>query len=129
MISGSDIGKIIYDVCREYGVETFIKGSIPIKDVDGERITISVGQIHDGRLWRSCYVNVNWYVPDVMSEGNAVRLEDIEVLMRPLHEGCGRAGGIQYRWRCETTEVAPDESLRCHYVNLKLLFETLKVLE
>lgn len=126
MITISDIGERIYDDCRQFGVATYLKGNIPDGEVTTERIVIYPTQIANGMYWQRCFLDVNWCVPDI-DEAASLRLKQIERELVKIYTGTGVIDDSAYTYNKDSTEIAEDKDLKCHYVNVRLLFKIQKV--
>lgn len=120
----SEIEEYFYDQCKDFGVEVWLTDSFPWDSIDDERIAIIVGHNQPSRYWNNCYVKINWLVPDINTEANKIRLKEIESSMKVLHRG----GGDGFRYSLDRTSVENDSQLRCHYVNITLLFQSQNIL-
>lgn len=127
MITISDIGEILFDKCKPFSLPTYIKGSIPLGEVTEERICILPMSIEDGKYWCKCSVKVNWCVPDVLGE-RSPRIKDAEKALESLYYGQGTLDGAKYKYKKSSVSVEQNSELRCHFVNLSLLFYIQKVL-
>lgn len=128
-MSQSEIAEIIYDAAEYLGTPRYIADTMPaeaIAEAGQPRLVIIVGQTRPARYWANCYVKVNFCVPDIQSatdKADALKLKDAELALRPLHNGTGNKDGETYRYSLETTEIVSDTDMRCHYVNITLLFQ------
>ncbi len=120
----SEIEEYFYDKCKDFGVPVWLTGSFPWDRVDEERIAIIVGHNQPSRYWNNCYVKINWLVPDICAEANKIRLKEIEGSLKSLHMD----GGDGFRYSLDRTSVESDRQLRCHYVNITLLFQHQNIL-
>lgn len=127
MITRTDIEEILYDKCRDFGVETYLADTTPIGEIKEERLVIIPKNIQDGRYWYRCFVEVNWCVPDIHNEKDGVRIKSVEKSMSVLDYGQGLCDGTQYRWKKESEGVESEPEANYHYVNKRLLFNIQKV--
>ena len=125
MITTSDIVDILYGVCAPFGVEVFRKGYIPEGVVSKERIVILPKDQTTETYWRKCFVEVNICVPNI-GEGiaNLGRLQELERQARRVFVGAaGEHDDSYYSYSISSISgVNKDDSLKCHYVNVRLLF-------
>jgi len=128
MITTSDIVDILYGVCIPFGMEIYRKGCIPDGVVKEERAVIIPKEQSTQTYWKKCFVEVNLCVPDI-GEGIADlnRLQEVE---RQAQEVFDSAAGVYdssaYRYSIESVNgVSKDDDMKCHYVNVRLLFEVL----
>lgn len=128
MIIIKDIEKIlIADMSKLIGVSSiYVTDDIPSGNVTEERVTIHVKAISNQPIFKKCFVEVNWCVPDNEGVINHERLGEVERQMSDLLESVGEYDDTTYRYSIESEEVIKSE-LRCHYVNIRLLFEILNV--
>ena len=132
MITTSDIVDILYEVCASFEIEVFRKGYIPNGEVTSERIVILPKDQTPETYWKKSFVEINICVPD-LSEGvaNIARLQELERQAQKVFLGyAGEYDGSGYTYSISSINgLNRDESLKCHYVNVRLLFEVLNVME
>lgn len=132
MITTSDIVDILYGVCTPFEVDIFRKGYIPDGEVTSERVVILPKDQTTETYWRKCFVEVNICVPD-LSNGvaNIARLQELERMARRVFVGdAGEYDESYYAYSISSISgINKDDSTKCHYVNVKLLFEVLNVME
>lgn len=132
MITTSDIADILYEVCASYGMDVYRKGYIPDGVVNKERVVILPKDQSPETYWRKSFVEVNVCVPDI-SEGvaNISRLQELERYSRALFASkAGEHDSSYYAYSISSISgMNKDASLKCHYVNIRLLFEVLNVNE
>lgn len=104
----------------------FVTDDIPSGNVTEERVTIHVKAISPQAIFKKCFVEVNWCVPDDEGVINHERLGEVERQMSDYLESVGEYDDTYYRYSIESEEIIKSE-LRCHYVNMRLLFEILNV--
>lgn len=128
MITTSDIVDILHGVCARYGVPVYRKGAIPEGIVDSERIVIIPKDQSPQTYWKKCFVEVNICVPDI-ADGMAdlSRLQEVERRAQLLFDGvAGTFDSSAYLFSIESLNgVNRDDSMKCHYVNVRLLFQVL----
>ena len=94
-----------------------------------ERIVKKEG---DGKLWLPRFADVNVCIPDFKSgRQNAPRLEEVERIagqLFPKTYASGVLDGSRYRFKRDSIGIEQDKPLRCHYVNVRILFETINVI-
>lgn len=132
MITTSDIVDILYGVCAPFGMAVFRKGYIPDGEVTSERVVILPKDQTTETYWRKCFVEVNICIPD-LSNGVAdiIRLQEIERQARRVFNGAaGEYDGSYYAYSVDSINgIIKDDNLKCHYVNVRILFEVLNVME
>lgn len=132
MITTSDIVDILYGVCAPFEIEVFRKGYIPQGVVARERIVILPKDQTPETYWKKSFVEINICVPD-LEEGvaNLSRLQELERQAQKVFIGyAGQHDGSSYTYSISSISgLNRDENLKCHYVNVRLLFEVLNVME
>ena len=128
MITATDIGNIIYRDCEAFGIERYQAGDFDEKlPVEADRAVVRVQRQQREKIWRKGFIDVNLCAPDVKGEANLVRLNQLE---RQAYEILGQENvseydGDKYTYSIYSTEMLADEQMKCHYVNVKLLFQVL----
>jgi hypothetical protein len=143
MIGPEDIGDILYEDLRVFGIETFVKGVVPAVNVDAgripqgslkaERIVIVPDETVTGRYWSRNFTEVNFCVPDLMING--VFMADRQRLKVLSREAVrffedwepGVYDGSTYMYSMSSVGTERDAEIVCHFVNVKLLFNVLNV--
>lgn len=132
MITTSDIVDILYGVCAPYGMDIYRKGNIPDGIVSKERVVILPKDQTPETYWRKSFVEINVCVPD-LREGvaNIFRLQELERFSQALFaSAAGEFDSSHYVYSISSISgLNKDGSLKCHYVNIRLLFEVLNVNE
>ena len=128
MITTSDIVDILHGVCVHYGAPVYRKGAIPDGVVTEERVVILPKDQSSQTYWKKCFVEVNICVPD-LADGvaNLARLQEVERRAQLLFDGiAGEYDSNSYLFTIESLSgVNRDDSMKCHYVNVRLLFQVL----
>ena len=71
---------------------------------------------------------MNLCVPDMDGDANLIRLQELErKAQETLDEVVGEYDGSNYYYLIDTIGTEADTELRCHYVNVRLLFQVLNV--
>lgn len=126
MIVTTDIANILYRDCKAFGMKIHQKGSIPDGEVNTERIIIYPKDQVPGKIWKKGFVEVNLCVPNESKHvANLIRLGELERQANALFDVVDSYNGTHYRYSIESIGIEADTALECHYVNCKLLFETL----
>lgn len=128
MITASDIARRIFDKCVSLGVKIEISGNIQDGKVKEPKIVIIPRSVEDGQSWYRGFVDVDYLIPDIAGEKDAIRLDSAERSLDILRYGQGVIEDVQYRYRRYSVSQLRDEGLDCHYVNYKLLIEIHKVI-
>lgn len=128
MITTSDIANILYADCEEkFRCPIYQKGNIPKGEVTEDRITIHPKNLGDGKFFEKCFVEVNISVPDDEDgEADTIRLQEYERISKAYFDTVSCYDGTYYAYKWNSIEILEDTNLRCHYVNIRILFEILK---
>ncbi len=129
MITTAEVADILYRDCQAFGVEVFRFGNLPQSEVLTERITIHVKAQEGGKIWRKCFAEVNLCVPD---RGGVADLSRLQALEREAHARfdngvTGTFDGSTYYYSSHTIGQEADTALKCHFVNVRILFEVLNI--
>lgn len=129
MIVTTDIGNILYRDCKAFGIEVYQKGNIPSGEVTTERVIIRTKSQSPETYWKKGFVEVNLCVPDVNPDtANLIRLGELEKQANSvLNDVVSTYDGTRYRYSIDSIGTEADTALKCHYVNVRILFETLNV--
>lgn len=128
MITTSDIVDILYEACAPFKMPIYRKGNIPDGEVAKERIVIIPKDQSSQTYWKKCFVEVNFCVPDFRDGiADLNRLQALERTAQRLLDGiAGEHDSDAYMFTIESLNgVNRDDSMRCHYVNVRLLFQVL----
>ena len=129
MITASNVGDILYRDCEGFGIPRFRKGNEKV-DPASERIVIRPQRQQGEDVWRKGFVDVNLCVPDIKGEADSPRLEELERLAWQLLDtgNVSEFDGTKYTYSIYSTESEiADEQMKCHYVNVKLLFKIFNI--
>lgn len=129
MITVSDIEAILYKAAETFGLTRYPWGNVPDADKQllEERVVIRAKSQKNETYWKHSYAEVNLMVPDTDSQADLVRLAELE---RMAHEAfdedtVGEWDGTAYRYAADTVGIEEDTALKCHYVNVRILFSVL----
>ena len=137
MITKADIENILLDVCEPLGIADVSVEPPTLDDKTGdglqkEMLEIFVKKEGDGKLWLPRFADVNVCIPDFKSgRQNATRLEEVERVAGTLFTKAyisGIQNGSRYRFKRDSIGIEQDKPLKCHYVNVRILFETINVI-
>ena len=132
MITTSDIADILYKDFSSFGMQVFRKGNIPSGIVKQERVVILPKDQSPETYWKKSFVEVNICVPD-LKEGvaNISRLQEVErKAVKEYSSRVGEFNSTYYAYGIESISgLNKDNDMKCHYVNVRLLFEVLNVNE
>ena len=129
MIVTTDIANILYKDCEAFGIEVYQAGNIPDehKELSSERVIIRTKSQSPETYWKKGFVEVNLCVPDMDGDANLIRLRELERKAQVLDEVIGEYDGSNYYYLIDSIGIEADTELRCHYVNVRLLFQVLNV--
>jgi len=131
MIVTGDIENILIQDLKTLGMPTFKKGAVPEGKVTEERVVIIVGDLKDGTRWKKVFVNVNFCIPDIKMDNTSVadkrRLLELERIAKPI-ESVSTYDNTTYRYSVHEIGQEEDVELGCHFVNVRLLFEVLNII-
>jgi len=130
MIVTTDIANILYKDCEIFDIEVFQAGNIPDehKKLSSERVIIRTKSQSPEAIWKKGFVEVNLCVPDMDGDANLIRLQELErKAQEVLDDVVGEYDGSNYYYLIDSIGIEADTELRCHYVNVRLLFQVLNV--
>ena len=130
MIVTTDIANILYKDCKAFGIEVYQAGNITDehKKLSSERVIIRTKSQSPETYWKKGFVEVNLCVPDMDGDANLIRLQELErKAQEVLDEVVGEYDGSNYYYLIDSIGIEADTELRCHYVNVRLLFQVLNV--
>lgn len=129
MIVTTDIGNILYRDCKAFGIdEIYQRGNIPDSELTSERIVILPKAQSPETYWKKGFVEVNLCVPDIYGIANLTRLSELErKAMTILDDVVSIHDGTPYRYSIESIGTEADTALKCHYVNVRIMFQVLNV--
>ena len=130
MIVTTDIANILYKDCKAFGIEVYQAGNIPDehKELSSERVIIRAKSQSPETYWKKGFVEVNLCVPNMDGDANLIRLQELErKAQEVLDEVVGEYDGSNYYYLIDSIGTEADTELRCHYVNVRILFQVLNV--
>ena len=130
MIVTTDIANILYKDCKAFGIEVYQAGNIPDehKELSSERVIIRTKSQSPETYWKKGFMEVNLCVPDMDGDANLIRLQELErKAQEVLDNRVGKFDGSVYRYSVYSIGTEEDAELKCHYVNVRVLFEVLNV--
>lgn len=130
MIVTTDIANILYKDCKAFGMEVYQSGNIPDEDKEmpSERIIIIAKSQSPEAIWKKGFVEANLCVPDMDGKANLIRLQELERKAQEiLDDVVGEFDGSSYYYSIDQIGTEADTALKCHYVNVRLLFQVLNV--
>ena len=130
MIVQSDIADILYVDCVQFGIDVYRKGNIPSGEIKKERIVVIPKPSSSETYWKKSFVEINFCVPNLKNgKANLIRLAELERWGNRVLNKSSVLDGTRYRYSVSTSSIEEDEDLKCHYVNIRVLFEVLNVLK
>lgn len=129
MIVTTDIGNILYRDCKVFGIDLIPDGETLTGELKYEKIVIHVKKQQLGTYWKKSFVEVNLCVPDLKEgEANTIRLNELErQAMKRFDDVVSTYDGTTYRYSIDSIGTEADIALKCHYVNVRILFNVLNV--
>lgn len=129
MIVSSDIANILYRDCKAFGIDRIPDGETLTGEITTERIVIHAKKQEAGTYWKKGFVEVNLCVPDSSeNSANFSRLGELERQAQTLLDDVVSSyDGTSYRYGISSIGRELDTDLKCHYVNVRILFEVLNV--
>ena len=131
MMLTEDIANLLYKECQVFDVPVYRKGNIPKGEVTEDRVVIVPKSQTPSKYWRKCFVEVNLCTPDIGDgQANLRRLDELEKAAFDLLDGkAGEYDGYAYKYSVSSIGIEADLSMKCHYVNVRILFEILNVMK
>ncbi len=129
MIVSSDIANILHRDCKVFGITIIPDGETPTGEITTERIVIHAKKQEPGTYWKKGFVEVNLCVPDLSeNSANSIRLGELErQAQNLLDDVVSSYDGTSYRYGISSIGRENGSNLKCHYVNVRILFEVLNV--
>lgn len=128
MIVTTDIANILYRDCKAFGIDIVPQGETLKGELKFERIVIHSKKQQPETYWKRSFVEVNLCVPDLReNEANSIRLGELEREAMKRFDAVENYDGTVYRYSVESIGTEEDTALKCHYVNVRILFEVLNV--
>ena len=129
MIVTTDIANILYRDCKAFGMDIVPDGETLTGELKSERIVIRTKKQQPGKYWKKSFAEVNLCVPDSSgNEADTIRLNELERKAgRLLDDVAGTCDGTTYRYSIGSIGTEADTALKCHYVNVRILFEVINV--
>ncbi len=129
MIVTTDIGNILYRDCKAFGIDIVPDGETLVGELKSERIVIHTKKQQLGKYWKKSFAEVNLCVPDLKEgEANTIRLNGLERQANNLFDNVVSSyDGTTYCYSIDSIGTEADTALKCHYVNVRILFNVLNV--
>lgn len=129
MIVTTDIGNILYRDCKAFGIDIVPDGETLKGELKSERIVIHTKKQQPETYWKKSFAEVNLCIPDLNeNEADTIRLNELERQANKLFDNVVNSyDGTRYRYSIDAIGTEADTGLKCHYVNVRILFEVLNV--
>ncbi|MDD3038617.1 hypothetical protein [Bacteroides sp.] len=129
MITTTDIGNILYRDCKAFGIDIVPNGEKLTGELKSERIAIHTKKQQPGTYWKKSFAEINICVPDLgENSANSIRLNELERKAQSvLDDVVSSYDGTRYHYSIESIGMEADTALKCHFVNVRILFEVLNV--
>lgn len=130
MIVTTDIANILYRDCKAFGIEVYQSGNIPDEDkgLSSEMVIIRTKAQSPETYWKKGFVEVNLCVPDLNGKANLIRLQKLErKAQEVLDDVVDEYDGSSYYYSIDSIGTEADTAFKCHYVNVRILFQVLNV--
>lgn len=129
MIVTTDIANILYRDCKVFGIDIVPQGKTLTGELKSERIVIHAKKQQPGKYWKKSFAEVNLCVPDLSeNESKSIRLQELErEATKSFDDVVNTYDGTTYRYSIESIGTEEDTALKCHYVNVRILFEVINV--
>ena len=129
MIVTTDIGNILYRDCKAFGIDIVPDGETLTGELKSERIAIPAKKQQPGTYWKKSFAEVNLCVPDLgENSANSIRLGELERRANKLFDDVvSTYAGTPSRYSIDSIGTEVDTDLKCHYVNVRILFDVLNV--
>lgn len=130
MIATTDIADILFRDCKNFGIQTVPFGKTLTGELTDERLTIHVKGQTPETYWEKCFCDVNLCVPDLSpTEANYPRLKALErTAKEKFRNVTDTFDGTRYLYEVDTITIEADTALKCHFVNVRLLFNVLNTI-
>lgn len=132
MIVTTDIQTILYKDAQKLGISKIYKdGAVPDGDAKYEKVVILANSLEPGTYWKVGFVHVNICVPYLDKKGtaNLQRLNELERKASKILSSTSVFDDTPYSYEVDTTRIEDGRDLKCHYVNVRILFQVLNVKE
>lgn len=131
MITTTDTANILYTVCQTFNMPIFQEGNVKKGKIgkDG-RVVIHVKEQTSEPKWKKGFVEINLFAAD-LADGIAdlIKLNGLERSAHRILNTVGTYDGITYKSTVASTVVLENKTLEAHFVNVKVLFRVMNVME
>lgn len=131
MITTTDIANILYRVCQAFRMPVYQEGNIDKGKIDKKgRVVIHVKEQTSETKWKKSFVEINLFAPDIKDGiADLIRLNELERRAHTILNVVGSYDGITYKSSIASTVVLEEKTLDAHFVNVKVLFRAINVIE
>jgi len=128
MITSGDAANIIYRDLEEFSIsERYHAGTEPKGEIHTERIIIHTKSQSPETYWDKNFLEINICVPDISGEKHKERTDELEREAKAFFDKIGLYDDTVYRYSISSIGVEEDKNLKCHYVNVRVLFEVFNI--
>lgn len=131
MITTTDTANILYRICQAFRMPVFQEGNIDKGKIgkDG-RVVIHVKEQTSESKWKKGFVEINFFVADIRDGvADLIRLNELERKAHKILNVVGRHDGLTYKSTVASSVVMEEKTLNAHFVNVKVLFRVMNVME
>ena len=131
-LTTTDIKKIVRRIVKPLNIDTYYSEDLPKGEITQERCVIATSSDKYGKVWADCIVTISLCVPDITTNvANLSRLSQLEkAAVEMLHSGIvGEYNDESYYIELTSNSIENDTQFKCHYVGIKLMFETLNIIK
>ena len=116
-------------MCKAFGIDIVPNGETLTGELKSERIVIHAKKQQPGTYWKKSFAEINLCVPDLEhNSAYSIRLNELEREANKLFDDVvSTYNGTRYHYSIESIGTEADTALKCHYVNVRILFEVLNV--
>jgi hypothetical protein len=127
MITSYTIGNILYRDCKAFGISVLPAGKTLEGIPTADTIVIHTKEQIPEQYFTKSIPEVNIFVPDLAENTLNSKVGEYEKQAQKLFREyvCGEYDGTPYRYSFQSTRIESDTEKKCHYVNVKVLFEVL----
>lgn len=130
MTATTDIANLLYSLSSGFGMPVRHRDNNAAGPLTDEgRAVVSVGEVSGGGVWRQGFAQVNLIVPDLPGRrADLVRLNALERKAPSLLTRTTSIEGVPVRLTVHSTSLLEEPEMEAHYINVKILIQTLNTL-
>ncbi len=131
MITTTDAANILYKDCAIFGMPVYHADNAPTGLIgDDGRVVIHIKAQSPESIWKKGFMEVNIFVADTkQGHEDLIRINELERLAIKSLNATGKYDGTVYRYSVASTVPLKNETLKAHYVNVKILFKVMNTME